>query len=72
MRHVGSYVAKRLSLFVFAWLLALTSSAHAYIDPASGSYLIQFLIATLLGGAVVMKTFWGRTRDFFRGLRKPR
>ena len=37
----------------------------AYLDPGSGSYLLQLLIAGLLGGAFLIRLFWGRIRAFF-------
>jgi len=38
----------------------------AYLDPGSGSYLIQLLIAALLGGGFAIKTFWKQISAFFR------
>jgi hypothetical protein len=37
----------------------------AYLDPGSGSYFIQILIATFLGGLFALRASWGRIRDFF-------
>jgi hypothetical protein len=37
----------------------------AYLDPGSGSYLLQLLIAGLLGSAFLIRLFWGRIRSFF-------
>jgi hypothetical protein len=43
-----------------------------YIDPGSGSYLIQVIIAALLGGAFWIKRFWRKIRSFFtRGKKEP-
>ncbi len=36
----------------------------AYLDPGSGSYLLQLLIAGLLGGAFLIRIFWGRIKGF--------
>lgn len=41
-----------------------------YLDPGSGSFLIQLLIAALLGGAFVVRSYWGRILNFFRRLFK--
>ncbi len=38
----------------------------AYLDPGSGSYLIQLLIAALLGGGFAIKAFWKQISAFFR------
>lgn len=39
-----------------------------YLDPGSGSLLVQLLAAGLLGGVgILIKTFWGRIKAFFKG-----
>jgi hypothetical protein len=39
-----------------------------YLDPGSGSLLIQLLAAGLLGGiGLLLKIFWGRIKAFFTG-----
>lgn len=43
-------------------------SAHAYLDPGSGSYIFQAVIAGALGVGVALKVFWGRIAAFFSGL----
>jgi hypothetical protein len=37
----------------------------AYLDPGTGSFLIQLLIAGLLGAGFLVKTFWSRISMFF-------
>ena len=39
--------------------------AHAYIDPAAGSYFLQLLVSGLLGGVFVVKVFWKNIRTHF-------
>jgi hypothetical protein len=43
---------------------------RAYLDPGSGSFLLQLLIAALLGGLFLLKTYWGKVVSFFRRLFK--
>lgn len=38
-----------------------------YIDPGSGSFIIQAIIAAVLGGWFVMKGYWLRIKSFFTG-----
>ncbi len=38
-----------------------------YIDPGSGSYFIQVIVAALLGAAFWIKMSWQRIRAFFSG-----
>ena len=42
--------------------------AHAYIDPGTGSYIIQVILAAILGGAVTMKVFWKKIGAFLKRL----
>jgi hypothetical protein len=36
-----------------------------YIDPGSGSYLIQMIIAAVLSMAFFFKNFWYKIKSFF-------
>lgn len=39
-----------------------------YLDPGSGSLLVQLLAAGLLGGAgILLKVFWQRIKAFLKG-----
>ena len=37
-----------------------------YLDPGSGSFLIQLIIASLVGAAFVLRTSWSRIKSFFK------
>jgi hypothetical protein len=43
-----------------------------YIDPGSGSYLVQALIAALLGAAFWIKMSWHRIKSFFTGAKEDK
>ena len=36
-----------------------------YLDPGTGSFIIQILLAGLLGIGVAVKVYWNKIRDFF-------
>lgn len=44
--------------------------AHAYLDPGSGSYVIQVVIAAVLGGLYSLKLFWRRLLDRIKSIFK--
>jgi len=46
-------------------LTALVPAAHAYLDPGTGSYLLQLLIAGVLGGLFAVKVYWTNVKTFF-------
>ena len=39
----------------------------AYLDPGSGSMLLQVLLAVLLGAGVAIKIFWRNIKALFTG-----
>jgi hypothetical protein len=41
-------------------LLSTASKAPLYLDPGSGSLIMQVLIATLLGAALLLRGFWSK------------
>lgn len=58
------------NLLLFAALLFLLgpTDASAYIDPGTGSYILQIVAAGILGGLFAVKMFWFQVKDFFRRL----
>jgi hypothetical protein len=43
--------------------------AHAYLDPATGSVLLQGLLAGIAGFMVVLRLYWSHVKGLFRRLR---
>jgi hypothetical protein len=41
-----------------------------YLDPGSGSFIIQIAIAVLLGLGIALRASWGKIKTFFGG--KPK
>lgn len=41
-------------------LLSGLPRALAYLDPGSGSLIIQMLIAAVVGGGLLLRTFWSK------------
>ncbi len=52
-----------------ALMAATYDNAYAYLDPSTGSYVFQTVLAGLLGGMFALKLFWknlrSRVGDFF-------
>ncbi len=42
-----------------------TGTAHAYLDPGTGSMILQLLLGGLAGMAVVLKLYWHRLKALF-------
>jgi 16S rRNA C1402 (ribose-2'-O) methylase RsmI len=69
---MSSKKSLRLFALVALSLLLTARNAFAYVDPGTGSFLLQFLIAGLLGAAFVFKGFWRNIRDFWSKLLSKR
>jgi hypothetical protein len=52
-------------VIVGAILLAWDARLDAYLDPGSGSMLVQLLLGGVAGLAVIVKLFWRRILDIF-------
>ena len=52
-------------LVIVAVLAAVAAPAHAYLDPASGSMLLQMIVGGIAGVALAIKMFWHRILGFF-------
>ncbi len=57
-------------LFWMALTALLARPAHAYLDPASGSLLLQLILGGVAGLALALKLFWHRILGLF-GRKKP-
>ena len=62
---------KRVILLWLAVQLAgFSTAAHAYLDPGTGSILVQSLLAGIAGAAAVVSLYWQRIKAFFTNARK--
>lgn len=57
------------ALFLVA---SAVSPAHAYLDPGTGSMLLQLMLGGVAGLMVIGKLYLRRAQDFFRGFGKRR
>jgi hypothetical protein len=64
LKRIVSETSSCALLAVLASLLRVRE-AHAYLDPGTGSYILQILIAALFGALFMLKVFWGRIVGFF-------
>ena len=67
MRSFTRLIATRSLPAIIICLLA-PEAADAYLDPGTGSIILQVAIAGLVGGLVALKIFWNRIRTFFKSL----
>ena len=53
------------TLIVAAASLALSQNAYAYLDPATGSIILQGLLAAAAGALITVKLYYYRIKSFF-------
>jgi len=46
----------------------LLTTTFAYLDPGSGSFILQLLLASLFGALFVVKAYWKKIKGAIRGL----
>lgn len=56
---------KKLSALAATSQLVWALDAHAYLDPGTGSFVFQAIVALLVGAAFTLKVYWQRLRDLF-------
>lgn len=56
------------SLAAAGALVAISTPAHAYIDPGTGGMLLQLLLGGVAGGLVVGKLYWLRFKEGFQSI----
>ena len=51
--------------FFFFGAIGIAPPANAYLDPGTGSMLVQMLLGGVAGALVVGKLYWHRIKVFF-------
>ena len=59
LKEIAKHTGKAVLLCIIAFL-ATESKAQAYLDPGSGSYATQILIASVAGGLFAIKNLIAR------------
>lgn len=52
--------------FLMLWVGVLPA-ANAYLDPGTGSFVIQTLLAALFSALFVLKSYWARIKGWLTG-----
>jgi hypothetical protein len=54
-----------IGLFLVIFLFSL-ENAYAYLDPGTGSFILQVMLGILLGAAFTIKIYWRNILAFFK------
>ena len=60
---------KYLIVFLFYSILPV---ANAYVDPGSGSYLVQIVLGSIAAAVLFVRSHWLAIKNFFLGLLKTK
>ena len=60
----------RSAILVGIGLAVCATPAFAYLDPGTGSIILQGVIAAIAGAALTVKLYWRRIKSFFSS-KKP-
>ena len=63
-------IKKKISYLVICLLtfFLFNNSAHAYLDPGTGSLIFQAIIALFAGIATAISIYWKKFKDFISNL----
>lgn len=56
-----------LAALLLVVLVLMPAPALAYLDPGTGSFIIQGVIAAVVGVGLAIKMFWHRIKALFTG-----
>jgi len=57
-----------ITIFILFSLLLSTQPAHAYLDPGTGSMMLQLLLGGIAGALLVGKMYFRKIKLFFAGV----
>jgi hypothetical protein len=67
LRNVGVFAA-----YFLLTTIMLSTTAHAYLDPAATSYIIQIVAGVVIACGAFVGIFWKKIRLFFRNRKMKR
>ena len=63
---------KRLILLIFVFLTSNSNNAFAYLDPGTGSIILQAIIGAIAAGLTFFTNFWLKVKNFFKKILKKK
>ncbi|MBP7832393.1 MAG: hypothetical protein KA035_01340 [Candidatus Levybacteria bacterium] len=61
-------VITNAAFFAALYMLVVPKPAHAYLDPGTGSYILQIAAAALFGSLFALKVWWRQITGFISGI----
>ncbi len=67
MTRLGFWISMTLSA---VFLMEAPTPAHAYLDPGTGSMMLQVLLGGIAGGLVIGRLYWQKIKSFISGTKE--
>ena len=61
-------VVETFLLTLFLSLFVIDERAYGYLDPGTGSYILQLVVGIFFGAMFTIKIFWRKIKNFFNQL----
>ena len=61
---------KKIILITFVILISNSNYAFAYLDPGTGSIILQAIIGAIAAGLTFFTNFWLKVKNFFKRIFK--
>ncbi|OGG69222.1 hypothetical protein A3F27_01615 [Candidatus Kaiserbacteria bacterium RIFCSPHIGHO2_12_FULL_53_13] len=58
------------AIFLTVYICIMPQVTEAYIDPGTGSLIVQAVLATIFGASFAIKVYWNKLKSFL-GFRSP-
>ena len=62
----------KTTYFALGFLFLMSQSAHAYIDPATTSYVVQIIAGLVLAGGAAVGIYWHKIKRVLKSRKKNR
>ena len=63
---------KRIILFLLIYNSVLINNAYAYLDPGTGSIILQAILGAIAAGFSYCAFYWNKVKNFFKKLFKKK
>ena len=63
---------KKIILFLLIYNSVLINSAYAYLDPGTGSIILQAILGAIAAGFSYCAFYWNKVKNFFKKLFKKK
>lgn len=61
VKYAGQAIT--VGILLSSLCLVFSTPAYAYLDPGTGSYILQLLIGVLIGAAFAVRIYWKKIRS---------